>query len=91
MALNKLDFVRVNVACDWICLAPFAHSLLRQLESRIQPNCVACKWNCATAFAINLLRKTEGKNTLIVAKVIGFAASWMGRHDLQVENFLYTL
>jgi len=57
MVLNKLDFIRVNVACGRICLTPFAESLLCQIENRIQTSYVACKWNCATAFAVNLLRK----------------------------------
>jgi len=35
--------------------------------------------------------KNKNKRTLTVEKVIGFAASSIDRHDLQVENFLYTL
>ena len=63
MALNKLDFIRVNVACDWICLTMFTESLLCQIENRIQPSYVGCtrKWNCTTAFAVNLLRKIKKK------------------------------
>ena len=87
MGLNILYFIRVNVACYWICLSKFTGSLRCRIEKRIETSYVACKWNCAMAFAINVLLKIKIK-TLIVEKIIGFATWSIDRYDLQVEQFL---